>query len=162
MAIRVMYSIFLGLLVACFIGFGIAAFYPAPKTPEYPVELEVPKTVGGQPVELTAEEKALQEEYREASKEYNEIIRPRYERNVSLIALTGAIAVMIISLTALNQIKLLSDGLLLGGVMALIYAIIRGFMANESVYSFLVVSVGLLVALVLGYIKFTKGEVARK
>lgn len=158
MAIKVIYSIFLGLLVALFIGLGISAFYPSPEAPKYPIELRVSQPVldGSKPVGETAEQREQRLAWEKANDEYNEKIRPRYERNVSIIAMVGAIIVLTVSMTALQTIKLLSDGLLLGGVLSLLYAIVRGFMGKDNLYSFVVVSVGLVVALVLGYLKFIR------
>lgn len=160
MAIRIIYSIFLGLLVSLFIGLGIAAFYPAPEAPTYKPELEfVPAPAvdsTGKAISPTEspEQKKEREAYRQASDKYHKETMPAYNRRVSIISMLGAIIVLVISLTALTQIKLLSDGLLLGGVLTLLYSIIRSFMSDSNVYSFISVTIGLAFALILGYAKF--------
>lgn len=161
MVIRIIYTIFLGLLVALFVGVGIATFYKAPEPPEYPVVLEK----GPPPVRETTEtpaqkaeriqyEQAL-EKNREAEKAFQKEI-VIYHRNASIISLVAAILVLIISLTLLNKIHVLSDGLLLGGVLTVLYSIILGFQSDDEKYRFILVSVGLIIALVLGYIRFIK------
>lgn len=157
MALRIMYSVFVGILVSLFIGLGISAFYPAPAQPEYPTKLEglnLEPTASPNPeVEKLKKER---DDYYEAQEKYRKEISPRYNRNVSIASMIGAIVVLIISLVFVRQIKFLSDGLLLGGVLTLLYSVIRGFMTEENMYRFVVVSVGLVVALVLGYVKFIK------
>ena len=46
--------------------------------------------------------------------------------------------------------------MLFGGLLTLGYGIIRGFMSNESKYQFIVVTVGLIITFILGYLKFLK------
>jgi len=67
---------------------------------------------------------------------------------------------LILSLVLQKKIDMLSDGLLLGGVFTLIYSIFRSFGGNDSRYSFAVVSVGLILTMVLGYIKFIQPQAA--
>jgi len=79
-----------------------------------------------------------------------------YHRNVSIISLVASIIILILSLTLLSKIKMIADGILLGGVFTTIYAIIQGLMSDSSQFRFLVVTVGLIIAFVLGYIKFIR------
>lgn len=160
MVIKIFYTIFLALLVALFVGLGIEAFYPTPKYPEYPSVLE---TVPFEPeTTVTAEQRVEREKQRVAEekwckeeKAYQKKIGA-YNRNVSIIALVGAILTLVISLTFLKKILILSDGLLLGGVFTVCYSIIRGFGSDNERFRFAIVTVGLIIALFLGYIKFIK------
>jgi hypothetical protein len=84
---------------------------------------------------------------------------PQYNKRVSIISLIAAIIILIVSVTAVRRFDVLSDGLLLGGVFTLIYSIIRGFMSdNNTVALFTVTAVGLIVAVVIGYLKFIHPE----
>ena len=155
MIIKIVYTLFLALLVALFVGLGIDAFYPGPASPEYPVELN---KIG--PVEEeTAEEKRIQEEirgeYDQKQKEYQKQEKT-YNRNVSILSLGIAILILILSLAFLGKIKMMADGILLGGVFTTAYSIIRGLMSDDSRFRFAIVTAGLLIALVLGYIKFIR------
>lgn len=158
MLIKYVYVVFVGMLLAAFVGVGIAAFYKGPKAPEYPAELQYPAlTRPEQQPDATAEAKRqeLQLKNDEAFKVFqkeNEL----YQRNVSIIALLAAIMMLILSLTLVKQIQVIADGLLLGGVITLGYSVVRGFGSNDDMVRFMVVSVSLVVALVLGYIKFVK------
>lgn len=157
MNIRILYSIFIGILFAALVGVGIDAFYPGPTMPEYP-EVVRPVVQPGSDEQKEMEDAEIQRretEYQkqwEAYQEQNKI----YNRNVSMIAMGFAILALIISLWLLKHIDLISDGLLFGGLITLIYSIIRGFAAESSQYRFMVVAVSFIVAIVVGYLKFIK------
>ncbi len=161
MMIKFLYSLFLGILVALFIGLGISAFYEAPKSPEYPTVLEstaerpVPGPDGT--IKETEAQKAAREKYDKEQKQYQKDFG-LYNRNVSIIAMVAAVIILVVSLTLTATIQLISDGLLLGGVFTLLYSVVRGFMAEDNKYRFIVVTVGLIVSLVIGYLKFIRHE----
>jgi len=79
-----------------------------------------------------------------------------YSRNVSIISLAASLLILAIGLVVLYKTTIISDGMVLGGVLTLLYSIVRGFGAEDSLFRFFVVTVGLIVALILGYIKFVK------
>jgi hypothetical protein len=149
MILKYIYTIFLALLVALFVGLGIDAYYPGPKVPEEPVILQTEKPG----CEDTAELKAARQEFNQDQKDYADQSRP-YNRNVSIFSLAAAIVILIASLTLLSKIKMIADGILLGGVFTTAYSIIRGLMSEDTKFRFLIVTIGLIIALVLGYIKF--------
>lgn len=153
MLIRYVYIVFVGILLAAFVGVGIAAFYKGPKYPETPVELRFPETK-----QLDATSAAYMQKQLEFDKKSEEFQKQNgeYSRNVSIIALVAAVIMLVLSLTLFKQIAIIADGLLLGGVLTLAYSVIRGFGSNDDMVRFMVVSASLLVALSLGYIKFVK------
>jgi hypothetical protein len=151
MVIKFVYTIFLALLVALFVGLGISAYYPGPKEPVMPVELQAEKPG----CEDTAELKNLRENFNRSEQDFSEKFKT-YSRNVSAISIVAAIIILVASLTLLAKIKMIADGILLGGVFTTIYSIIRGLMSEDTKFRFLIVTIGLLIALVLGYIKFIK------
>lgn len=153
MLIKFIYTLFLALLIALFVGLGIDAFYPGPKAPQYPFELNQAKE-GCQP---TIEQQTLDKNFNVAQQKYLDESKS-YNRNVSVISLAAAILIMVISLTMLKRIKMIADGMLLGGVFTTVYSIIRGVMSDSSQFRFLIVAVGLIIALVLGYIKFLRNK----
>lgn len=142
------------MLLATLIGVGIAAFYEAPKYPEYPSRLKVsqPQKIDDKTSQELLKE---QEAFDKKSAEYQKLSQ-RYNMNVSVISLVAAITILIVSLTLFKKILMIADGLLLGGVLTLIYSIIRGFDTGDNKFRFLVVSVGFIVSIILGYIKFIK------
>lgn len=155
MIIKYLYSFFLAVLLVTFVGVGIAAFYKAPKHPEYPIEAEPYAT---KPMESTTESAQMREKrinFELKSREYqkqNEI----YNKNVSTIAVIASLLILVVSVSFLSKIMYLSDGLLLGGVFTLIYSVFRGFSAGDEIYRFIVVTIGLIVAIFLGYWKFVR------
>ena len=153
MLLKLFYTLFLGLLVALFVGLGIDAFYPGPKAPDYPVALEQDMSKFG--CQMSEEQKAEQVKYDQTMRDFQEKSKP-YNRNVSIISLAFAIVILIISLTLFSKIKMMADGILLGGVFTAAYSIIRGLMSEDSRFRFLIVAVGLLIALILGYLKFIR------
>ena len=149
--IKPIYTLFLAILIALFVGLGIDTFYPGPKAPQYPLELEQVK-VG---CEETIEQQTLRKEYNQAQEQFIEEFKP-YSRNVSIISLIAAIIILVLSLTLLAKIRMIADGILLGGVFVTAYSIIRGFMSESSEFRFLIITIGLIIALVLGYVKFIR------
>lgn len=166
--LKVVYTFFTGLLLATFVGVGIAAFYPAPKAPEYPSALEgvdvclieteagnrsCPKYEGM--TEPTEEQKQLKRDYDAAVKQHGKDMQ-RYARNVSITSFVFALIFAAIGLVLESSLKLIADGLLLGGLFTLVYGIGWGFATEDNIYRFIVVTIGLIVVLALGYLKFVK------
>lgn len=153
MLIMYVYIVFVGILLAAFVGVGIAAFYKGPVYPETPIELRFPES---KPQEATSEAYVQKQLEFDKKSEAFQKQNADYSRNVSIIALLAAVIMLVLSLTLFKQILVIADGLLLGGVLTLAYSVIRGFGSNDDMVRFLVVSASLLVVLSLGYIKFVK------
>ena len=149
--LKVVYALFLGLLLAAFVGIGVATFYQSPKYPEYPIELEqrAPDKA------LTPEQKQIDQKNRDDQKKYQEGFS-RYNRNTSIIVLAFALLFLALGLLLAHRLDIIADGFVLGGIFSLIYSIGRGFASEDLAYRFIVISVGLVIALILGYIKFIK------
>ena len=157
MLLRYLYSIFLAVLIVTFVGVGIAAFYKAPKYPEYPIETKpVTMTPTGQ-VSESAEMVEKRADFERESREFQKI-NETYSKNVSTIAIAASILILVLSITLLSRIMYLSDGLMLGGVFTLIYAVVRGFSAGDEMFRFIVVTISLAVAVFLGYWRFVRKE----
>lgn len=147
--LKIVYTFFLGIILAIFIGVGISTFYPGPEAPRFPTELN---TYGK---EQTTEQIAKQREFDIKNEAYMDKMKP-YSRNVSIISLTAAVILLGISLLYEKRIKLIADGVLLGGVFTLMYSLGQSFAAENSKFSFGVVSVGLIIVLYLGYHRFVR------
>ncbi len=145
--LQLVYTFFLGLLVALFVGIGINTFYPGPQAPQYPIELN---TLGKEPTDAQL---AVQRVYDVKMEKYMNELKP-YNRNVSIIALIASVILLAISLVYEKRIKLLADGVLLGGSFVLLYSLGRGFASGNSMYSFVGVTIGLVIVLYLGYHRF--------
>ena len=157
MLLKYTYTFFVAILLATFVGVGIAAFYKAPKYPEYPIETKPVSMAPTGEVTESAEMKQQRIDFEKASRDHqkkNEV----YNKNVSTIAIIASLLILAVSLTLLSKIDLISDGLLLGGVFTLSYAIIRGFSAGDEMFRFITVTIGLGVTLFLGYWRFVRKD----
>ena len=148
--IRYIYTFFVGLLLAIFVGTGIAVFYAAPKAPESPMFYDK---------EPTTSEQQQQKAFDIKQKAYEKDMQ-HYNRNASVIILACAVVVLAISLLFVEKLGVIADGLLLGGIFTLLYGIGRGMATDSNKYRFLVATIGLAFTLVLGYIKFAHYQAA--
>jgi len=159
MALKFIYTFFIGLLFATLVGVGISAFYESPKNPDYPARLSVAQKENlseKEHEELVAEQEKFDRQQKEFQTK-NEV----YNRNVSVIAIVASIITLIVSLTLFKKILVIADGLLLGGVLTIFYGIIRGFGSGDDKFRFIIVLIGFIVSLTLGYIKFIKPQVKK-
>lgn len=150
--IKYIYILFTGLLIAFFVGIGIATFYPGPEQPEYPRELnEIEQPNATQ----AAQNQAAQDKY-DAEYEQYEKLSSEYERNVSIILVIFSITLLVLSLGVMRNMPIIADGTLLGGLFTLFHAVVRGVIADDAKFRFLIISISLLIALIMGYIYFVK------
>lgn len=149
--LRTVYTFFTGVLIATFIGVGVAAFYPAPTPPEYPTEIEYRDPAK----EETSEQRELRKAHDAALKAHQEAYQA-YARNASMIVLGCAVALVALGIIFASRLQILADGTLLGGLLSLLYSVILGFATQDNRYRFIVVAAGLMVALVLGYLYFVR------
>ena len=147
--LRIVYTFFLGILLAIFVGVGIDTFYESPPAPSYPVELN---TYGK---EMTDQQLALQQEWDKKSQAHEEKMKP-YNRNVSVITMAAAVTLLTISIVFEKRMKVIADGVMLGGLFTLLYSIGRGLASEDSKYVFAVVTIGLILVLYLGYHRFVR------
>ncbi len=151
--IRYIYTFFVGLFLAIFVGMGIAVFYEAPKSPEPPTWYQSNLGKEG-PNDI---EKQQEQAYLAEQKVYDKQLW-HYNKNVSIIVLACAVAILAISLLLTDKLGIIADGILLGGIFTLLYGIGRGMATDSNKYRFVIASVGLVTTLLLGYVKFTRHE----
>jgi len=148
--LKIVYTFFLGIILALFVGLGISTFYPAPQRPEYPESLRTYSEPAGQ---QTDEQTQVQRDYEDAIKAHDEKSQP-YNRNVSIIALSSAVLLVAVSLLFEKSNRVIGSGIMLGGLFTLLYSLGRGLASEDTKYTFIAATVGLLVALYLGYRRF--------
>lgn len=155
MLLKYVYVVFIGLLLALFIGVGIAAFYPTPLSPSYETKYARPMPyepiTASQSAKLQGEDIKQQEIWREF-----EAKNQQYNKNVAVITTVASILVLVVSLLFAKSILVIADGLLFGGLLTLIYSLIRSFGTKDYKFMFLVIFIGLFIAVTLGYIKLIK------
>lgn len=154
--VKVIYSFFLGLLLACFVGFGINTFYPAPAAPAEPNFGYVEKEG------LNQAQQAVQTAYEKDRHNYETNQLNPYNRNVSIIALGASVIFIALSLLLNKWNSTLADSAALGGIFTLIYSLGRAAAANNSGFSFAAVTIGLAMVLLLGYLRFVRQAASKK
>lgn len=155
--LKIVYTFFLGIIIALFVGLGIRTFYVPPELPQIPVTQVAGTTPTDQEL---AEQQKEQAEYEQAFRAYEER-NSTYNRNVSTIALAASVVLLGLSLLLERRNRVLANGILLGGLFTLLYSIGRGFASQDTLMTFIAVAVGLAVALVLGYRRFFETPSAR-
>lgn len=152
--IKLVYTFFVGLLLAIFIGVGIQTFYSSPPRPDFPsITADELRKDDGSSVPASD----VRSDYEQAYRDY-EIKNKVYNRNVSIIALVASIALVVVSLVYESRIKVIADGVMMGGLFTLLYSIIRAFVSEDTKYLFAAVSVGLVLVLYLGYHRFVRPD----
>ena len=153
--IQAIYTLFLGVLLALFVGVGINTFYPGPKAPEYPAESQAYKT------DPTPAQDIKQKEFDAKMKAYDQS-NQTHSRNTSMIALIAAILLLVVSVFAQDKLKELTDGVMLGGFFTLLYSIILGFVSQNDKYTFIVITIGLVLVMHQGYVRLNQPHSKKK
>jgi len=150
--VKYLYALVIGLLLVAFVGFGLATFYPSPEYPEYPTALESRTKPS---VDLTSEELVLEQDYQQKSKDYQTEMST-YNLYASIVLIAISIIILTVSMLWLSKIEVISEGLTLGGLFTLIYGLGRGVAVDNNIYRFVAVAAGLVVILLLTYVKFIR------
>lgn len=167
--LQIIFSVFLGLMVAAFFGVGVFTFYPPPEA-ELQEQLEdlyrEQEDIGGFDgrEELSREEREREREVRQQIRDIEDRLEERREtwgRNTSIILVTFATIVMSISLIRADQLPVISNGLLLGGVFTMIYGVGWIIATGTSIARFVVMTIALAITLALGYVRFVRTKRAR-
>jgi len=155
--LKALYAIAIAFLVVAFVGFGISAFYPEPRYPAYPNEVERTRQEN-----RTPEQEQKIEEYREKEKAYRENIST-YNLIVASISIGAAVLLLVGSIVWLSRLPVIGDGVALGAVFTLFYGLIRAFISNNEQFRFVAVAIGLVIVVALVYWRFVRssqGEVS--
>lgn len=123
-ALQGLYATFLGLAVVAFFGVGMATFYPRPDQ--------------GENMDW--------EDYQP--------IYSQWSIYTSIALLVLAVVVLVIALFWAEKIAVLANGLLLGGLFTLFYAVILTLDSDVSVLRFAMVTVALIIAIAVGWYRF--------
>jgi hypothetical protein len=161
-ALQTIFSFFLGLMVLAFVGVGVNTFYPSPAD-RYQKQLQ---PLFDQQSLLNAGGKTLtpadQQQAASIQKQINEIQALQqaeqevWARNTSIVLVLFATLVMGVSLIRAEQLRALSNGLLLGGLFTMVYGSGWTIFSGTSTARFFVVLFALAVTIALGYLKFVR------
>lgn len=161
--LRTIFSFFLGLMFTAFAGVGVYTFYPPPGDLDQQTrelnrrEQEIRNARPDD--QLTAQDRA---EIQELTRRRNELqdaaeeaARP-WGRSTSIILMVVATLAMAVSLVRADQLPVISNGLLLGGVFTMLYGVGWIIATDTSVARFVVMSAALAITLGLGYVRFVR------
>lgn len=166
--LQIIFSFFLGLMVAAFVGVGVYTFYPQP---ELKYQQKLQELYRQQediqnfkdPTKITPAERTrlrvIQKEIRGLEDKQTKS-RETWGRVTSIILITFATAVMSISLIRADQLPVISNGLMLGGVFTMVYGVGWIVATGTSYARFAVMTVALVITLGLGYLRFVRGRKA--
>ena len=169
-ALQTIFSFFLGLMVVAFVGVGVNTFYPSPTETYQKQQQEISrkmealnlKNPGGSSVDATTQAQlAVLQTQQNALQDKIDAQMKTWARNTSIILVLFATLVMGISLMLSEQLRVISNGLLLGGLFTMVYGAGWVIFSGNSVARFAVILFALVVALGLGYLKFVRGRETR-
>lgn len=161
--LRTIFSFFLGLMLTAFVGVGVYTFHPPPT--QFDEEIrnlgrreQAVRTARG-PNELTsADRDTLQalERRRDELTDAAAAARKPWGRSTSIILILFATIAMAVSLIRADQLPVISNGLLLGGLFTMVYGVGWIIVTDTSIGRFLVMTIALAITLALGYARFVR------
>ncbi len=165
--LQTIFSFFLGLMVTAFVGVGVYTFHPSPQE-QFALQRqdlsrrEVAVRNSRPPEEFTDSDR---DQLRQIEVERNAIAdasRPALEawgRSTSIILIIFATLAMAVSLVRADQLPVISNGLLLGGLFTMVYGVGWIIATNASLARFAVMTVAFALTLALGYVRFVRRQV---
>ena len=161
--LRTIFSFFLGLMLVAFAGVGVYTFYPPPE--EFDAQIrelnrreemirdarpadQLTEEDRAQIREVNQERYALQDALRDAQRPWG--------RTTSIILMVVATLAMAVSLIRADQLPVISNGLLLGGVFTMLYGVGWIIATDVSKARFVVMAIALVITLALGYARFVR------
>lgn len=162
--LHTIFAIFLGLMVTSFVGVGVYTFYPPPDRllNERLTRLTRDEQAirnSKAPEALTPEDRAKLQalaDQRAVLQDEGSAVREAWARATSIILITFATIAMAISIVRAQQMPVISNGLLLGGVFTMLYGVGWSLVSDTSIARFAVVTVAMAVTLGLGYVRFVR------
>lgn len=169
-ALQTIFSFFLGLLVLAVVGVGVNTFYQSPSENHQKEMTSIQRQMEALNVKNPtgvndAADKAELARLQAKQNELQDIIDAQmkiWARNTSIVLVLFATAVMGVSLIRSEQLRVISNGLLLGGLFTMLYGAGWVIFSGNSTARFVVVLFALAVALGLGYLKFVRNRENRE
>lgn len=147
--VRTVYTFFLGTLLALFVGLGVATVHPGPEEPVPPRSIALAQETR----ELTPEEQQQWVGYEREREAWEDDVL-RHSRDVGVVTLVASVVLLAVSLAVERRRPVLAQGILLGGLFTLLHSVVRSLFSQDTLATFGVVTVALLVVLYLGYHRF--------
>jgi hypothetical protein len=164
--LQTIFSFFLGLMVTAFVGVGVYTFHPSPQEQFAPQRQDLSRREvavrNSRPSEELAD--SDRDQLGQINEERNALTdasRPQLEawgRSTSIVLIIFATLVMAVSLVRADQLPVISNGLLLGGVFTMVYGVGWIIATNASMTRFAVMTVAFAITLALGYVRFVRRD----
>ena len=162
-SLRTIFSFFLGLMLAAFVGVGVYTFHSPPEQVDSQIRdlarQEQAIRNSRPPNELEASDR---DRIKEIDRQMNDLrdaaekARKPWVQSTSIILMVFATLIMAVSLVRPGQLPVISNGLLLGGIFTMLYGVGWIVASDTSITRFLVMTAGLLTTLGLGYLRFVR------
>jgi len=169
-ALQLIFAFFLGLMVTAFIGVGVYTFYP-PGADQASDEIRELRR-DQEDIRDSRSNEALTQEDRDRLSGLEDEIRAHQDVQrehqsswagvTSIILIVLATLVMGISLVRADQLPVISNGLLLGGVFTMLYGTGWVIASGDSRMRFWVMTLALVITLVLGWVRFVRERGVRE
>lgn len=164
--LQIIFGIFLGLMVTVFIGVGVYTFHPSPQEQHQRRRVELDRQeqairTAKAPDDLTpADRTRLQEiqSERNRAQDVGQLAFKAWGRTTSIVLIVLATLTMAVSLVRADQLPVISNGLLMGGVFTMLYGVGWIVVTDTSTTRFVVMSAALVITLALGYLRFVRGQ----
>ena len=161
--LQTIFSFFLGLMLTAFLGVGVYTFHPPAKEPDLRIQEldrreQALRNKSPQDELSVADRDEVQQITDSRNKLYDEAHARRevWGRGTSIILVALATLVMAVSLVRADQLPVISNGLLLGGVFTMVYGVGWIIATDTSMARFAVMTVALAITLGLGYARFVR------
>lgn len=164
-ALQTIFSFFLGLMVLAFIAVGVNTFYQSPSElhqketraiEQQMSSLNVKQAPGGT---LSSSDQAELNSLQAQMNQLQNKIQAEmvgWSLNTSIILIVYATIVMSVSLIRSEQLRVISNGLLLGGLFAMLYGAGWVIFSGTGVARFVVILFAFAITVALGYVKFVR------
>jgi hypothetical protein len=161
--LRTIFSFFLGLMLTAFVGVGTYTFHPPPDQFDRQI-----RDLGRQESAIRGTRPngelspADQTQIQEIGRHRRELLdaameaRKPWARSTSVILIVFATLVMAISLVRADQLPVISNGLLLGGLFTMLYGVGWIVTSDTSMTRFFVITGALAITFGLGYVRFVR------
>jgi hypothetical protein len=150
-------------MLAVFVGVGGYTFYPPPQQFDNQIrDLERREQALRNSKSENELSTAEREQIQQLVNQRNDLIDAEEEahkpwtRNTSVMLIVLATLAMAVSLVRTDQLPVISNGLLLGGVFTMLYGVGWIVATDTSIIRFLVITVAFVITLGLGYVRFVR------
>lgn len=166
-ALQTIFSFFLGLMVLAFIAVAVNTFYQSPSDRHQKemqsIDQRLGQLEGKQPggSGLSSSDQAELSKLRDQQTALQNQVQSEMESwslNTSIILIVYATLVMGVSLIRSEQLRVISNGLLLGGLFSMLYGAGWVIFSGQGVARFVVIVFAFAITIGLGYAKFVRGR----